>query len=113
MKYSHGNELTAGTDNTIITVPAGCDLIVTYLYIKNKGSGSKDIDATWNHSGSSTEFIKGKGLNAKETLTFGGEAGAFLVMKEGDTLVLTPETNSEFVSILSFELLPATPRLHF
>ncbi len=113
MKYSHGDELTAGTDNTIITVPAGCDLIVTYLYIKNKGAGSKDIDATWNHSGSSTEFMKGKGLNAKEILTFGGEAGAFLVMKEGDTLVLTPEASSEFVSLLSFELLPATPRLNF
>ena len=33
--------------------------------------------------------------------------------KEGDTLTLTPEAASTFVSIVSFELIPATPRLNF
>jgi len=35
------------------------------------------------------------------------------VAKEGDTLSLTPEAASTFVSIISFELVPATPRLNF
>lgn len=113
MKFSHGDNLTAGTSNTILTAPSGYDAIVTYLFISNTTGSTKSISAKWVHSGVDIDFLSAKSLASKELLTFGGPEGAFLVMKEGDTLSLTPEAGSTFVTIVSFELVPATPRLNF
>jgi len=113
MKFSHGANLTAGSSNTILTAPAGYDAIVSYLFISNTTGSTKSIDAVWNHSGTDIDFLAAKSLSSKEILTFGGPTGAFLVMKEGDTLSLTPEAASTFVTIVSFEFVPATPRLNF
>lgn len=113
MKFSHGAALTAGTANTILTAPTGYDAIVSYLFISNTTGSTKSISAKWVHSGVDIDFLSSKNLNAAEILDFGGPEGAFLVMKEGDTMVLTPEAASTFVTIISFELVPATPRLNF
>ena len=112
MKFSHGDALTAGSANTILDVPDGYDAVVTYLFVSNTGA-TKNIDAKWTHSGVDIDFLAGKNVNGGEFLEFGGQYGEFLVAKEGDTLVLTPEAGSTFVSIISFELVPATPRLNF
>ena len=112
MKFSHGDALTAGSANHILEVPAGYDAIVTYLFISNTGS-NKSISAKWVHNGTDINFIAGKNVGADEFLEFGGDSGEFLVAKEGDTITLTPESGSTFVSIISFELVPATPRLNF
>jgi len=112
MKFSHGDALTAGSDNHILEVPTGYYAIVTYLFISNTGS-NKSIDAKWVHSGTDIDFLAGKNVSAGEFLEFGGQFGEFLIAKEGDTLTLTPESGSTFVSIISFELIPATPRLNF
>jgi len=112
MKFSHGDELTAGSANHILEVPAGYDAIVTYLFISNTGS-TKSISAKWVHSGVDIDFIAGKNVSADDFLEFGGQHGKFLVAKEGDTVTLTPEAGSTFVSIISFDLVPATPRLNF
>ena len=50
MKFSHGDALTASSANTILTVPAGYDAIVTYLFISNTTGSSKSIDARWVHN---------------------------------------------------------------
>ena len=113
MKFSHGDALTAGSSNTILDVPTGYDAIVTYLFISNTTGSSKSIDARWVHGGTNIDFLSGKNVGSKEFLKFGGQYGEFLVAKEGDTLSLTPETGSTFVSIISFELITATPRLNF
>ena len=113
MKFSHGDALTAGSSNTILDVPTGHDAIVTYLFISNTTGSSKSIDARWVHSGVNIDFLSGKNVGSKDFLEFGGQYGEFLVAKEGDTLILTPEAASTFVSIISFELIPATPRLNF
>jgi hypothetical protein len=112
MRFSHGDTLTAGSPNHILAVPAGYDAIVTYLLISNTGS-NKNISAKWVHGGVDINFIAGKNVNADEFLEFGGQSGEFLVAKEGDTITLTPEAGSTFVSIISFVLMPATPRLNF
>ena len=113
MKFSHGDALTAGSANTILDVPAGYDAIVTYLFISNVGGSSKTIDARWHSNGTTIDFVQGKNVSAGDFLTFGGESGAFLVMREGDKINLTPEAGSSFASIISFELVTATPRLNF
>ena len=113
MKFSHGDALTAGTSNTIVEAPAGYDAIVTYLYVANTGSNSKDLAGRWVHGSTNVDFLSGKSISAGDFITFGGELGAFVVLKEGDKLNLTPEASSSFASIVSFELVPATPRLNF
>ena len=113
MKFSHGDALTAGSANTILDVPAGYDAIVTYLFISNTTGSSKNLDAKWVHNGVDIDFLSGKNVGSGEFLEFGGQYGEFLVAKEGDTLSLTPESGSTFVSIISFELVTATPRLNF
>ena len=112
MKFSHGDALTAGSANHILEVPTGYDAIVTYLFISNTGN-NKSISAKWVHNGVDINFIAGKNVGADEFLEFGGDSGEFLVGKEGDTITLTPESGSTFVSIISFELITATPRLNF
>ena len=113
MKFSHGDALTAGSANTILDVPAGYDAIVTYLFISNTTGSSKSIEARWVHNSVNIDFLAGKNVGSGEFLEFGGEFGECLVGREGDTLPLTPEAASTFVSIISFELVPATPRLNF
>ena len=113
MKFSHGDALTASSANTILTVPAGYDAIITYLFISNTTGSSTNIDARWVHNSVNIDFLAGKNVGSNEFLEFGGQSGEFLVAKEGDTITLTPEAGSTFVSILSFELVPATPRLNF
>ena len=66
--------------------------------------------------GLTIDFLSDKKIFRKiadEFLEFGGQQGEFLVAKEGDTITLTPEAGSTFVSIISFELVTATPRLNF
>ena len=113
MKFSHGDALTAGSANTILNVPNGYDAVVTYLFISNTGGSTKSISAKWVHNGVDINFLGGKSVNSDSFLEFGGQYGEFLVAKEGDTLTLTPEAGSTFVSIISFELVTATPRLNF
>ena len=113
MKFSHGYALTAGSANNILTVPSGYDAVVTYLFISNTTGSSKSLSAKWVHNGVDIDFLAGKNVGAGDFLEFGGQYGEFLVAKEGDTLTLTPEAGSTFVSILSFELVTATPRLNF
>ena len=90
MKFSHGNALTAGSANTILTVPAGYDAIITYLFISNTTGSSKNIDARWVHNSVNIDFLAGKNVGSNEFLEFGGQSGEFLVAKEGDTITLTP-----------------------
>jgi len=113
MKFSHGHELTAGSSNTILEAPSGYDAVVTYLFVSNVGSGNKDFSAHWVHGAADINFVGGKNVHAGDFLTFGGEAGAWIVLKEGDKINITPEANSTFASIISFELIPTNPRLHF
>lgn len=113
MKFSHGDALTAGSSNTILDVPAGYDAVVKYLFISNTTGSSKSLSAKWVHNNVDIDFLAGKNVGSGDFLEFGGQYGEFLVAKEGDTLSLTPEAASTFVSIISFELVPATPRLNF
>jgi len=112
MKYSKIVELTAGSDNTLLMVPSGYDYVVTYLYLKNRGDSASDVSAHFVTEGNSVAFLIGKNITEKEVLDFGGLAGTFIVMKEGDSLVITPSEGSDFVFLASFEAVQATPRVN-
>lgn len=113
MKFSHGHELTAGVSNTILEAPSGYDAVVSYLFVSNTGGHNKDFAARWFHGAAEIDFLGGKNVHAGDFLTFAGETGAWVILKEGDKIDITPEAGSTFASIISFELVPATPRLNF
>ena len=46
MEYSIGKNLTAGTANTLFTVPTGYHAKVTMLLIANVGGSSKTVSGT-------------------------------------------------------------------
>lgn len=111
MKFSKGANLTAGASNTILTVPNGYDCVVTMLFIANVGGSTHSVGATW-HDGVDVTFLAGKNVSAGDYIQFGGPEGAFLVMKEGDYITITPEAGSTFSSIISFDMYTAAPRLN-
>ena len=87
MKFSHGDALTAGSANTILTVPAGYDAIITYLFISNTTGSSKNIDARWVHNSVNIDFLAGKNVGSNEFLEFGGQSGEFLVAKKNNIFI--------------------------
>ena len=101
--YSVGKNLTAGTSNTLFTVPTGYEARVTMLFISNGTGSTAGYEAAW-HDGSVITFQANKSLNDGEYDQFGGE-GAFLIMTEGDYLTVTPDAGSTFTAIVSFLLV--------
>lgn len=108
MKFSIGKVLTAGTSNTLFTVPTGYHCVVSMLFITNVGASTKSVSAAW-HDGTVITFQGSKSVNAGEHIQFGGASGFFLVMSDGDYLTVTPEASSSFNAIVSFELYPHNP----
>ena len=110
-KHSKGFNLTGGVANTLITVPTGYDVVVTYLFIANGGGSTSNVTATW-HDGVDVVFLAGKSVSSSDFIAFGGPQGAFLVMREGDYMTIEPAAGSTFSAIISYELYPAAPRLN-
>ena len=42
-----GKNLTAGSSNTVYTVPKGCKAIATLLMLSNYGGSSKSVTSSW------------------------------------------------------------------
>jgi hypothetical protein len=101
--YSVGKNLTAGTSNTLFTVPTGYEARVTMLFIANGSGSTEGYSAAW-HDGETITFQSNKSLGDGAYDQFGGE-GAFLVMTEGDYLTVTPDAGSTFTAIVSFMLV--------
>ena len=106
MKYSIGKNLTAGTANTLFTVPEGYHAEVTLLLLANTRGSSKSISGIWHEGVTSISFQGSKSVGAGEVLKFGGPPGEYLIITEGDYLSVTPEAGSTFSAIVSFDLFP-------
>lgn len=106
MEYSIGKNLTAGTANTLFTVPTGYHAKVTLLLLANTGGSSKSISGIWQEGATAISFQGSKSVGAGEVLKFGGPPGEYLIITEGDYLSITPEAGSTFSAIVSFDLYP-------
>jgi hypothetical protein len=102
-----GKNLTAGSSNTVYTVPKGCKGIATLLMLSNGGGSSKSITAVWYDSSTTTSvtIIGGKSIGAGDYVMF--DQGR-MVMDEFDELRVTPEAASTFSVIFTVELLQST-----
>jgi len=98
-----GQNLTAGSSNTVYTVPKGCKAIATLLMVSNYGGSSKSFTATWyDHSDSgSVTIVGGKSVGAGDYVIF---ADGRMVMDEYDELRVTPEASSTFSVIFTIEI---------
>jgi hypothetical protein len=98
-----GKSLTAGSSNTVYTVPKGCKAIATLLMLSNAGGNSKAISASWydKSDNTSTTIVGGKSVSAGDYLIF--DQGR-MVMDEYDELRVTPEAASTFSVIFTVEI---------
>lgn len=99
--------LTAGTSNTVYTVPKGCKAIATLLFLSNHTGSSKSITASWYDKSDNevVDIVASKSLASKEFLQF---SNGRMVMDEYDELRCTPEAGSSFSVIFTVEILQNT-----
>jgi hypothetical protein len=98
-----GKNLTAGTSNTVYTVPKGCKAIATLLFIANGGGSTASVTAVWydKSDNTTTTIVGGKSVGAGDVLQF---ADGRMVMDEYDELRITPASGSTFSVIFTVEI---------
>ena len=100
---SVGLNLTAATPTTVYTVPLGYFAKWTLMYLFNNTGSTKSIAAYWNDSSASAHVYVHNGTIAAGSYVR-MDGGAYVVMEEGDTVVLTSEAGSSFSTVCTFEL---------
>lgn len=98
-----GLNLTAGTSNTVYTVPKGCKAIATLLFLSNAGGSSKSVAADWYDSSANDDIViaGGKSIGAGDFIQL---SDGRMVMDEYDELRVTPEAGSTFSVIFTVEI---------
>ena len=102
-----GTNLTAGTSNTVYTVPKGCKAIATLLFLSNAGGSTKAISAAWYDvsAGTTIPIVGAKSLGAGDYIQF---SQGRMVMDEGDYVTATPESGATISCILTVEIIQST-----
>lgn len=100
---SVGVNLTAATATTIYTVPLGYFAKWNLMYIFNNSGSTKSVTAYWRDSSASTNiYVQNGTIAAGSYVRMDG--GAYVVLEEGDTVVMQDEAGSSFSAICTFEL---------
>ena len=96
--------LTAGSSNTVYTVPKGCKAIATLLFLSNSGGTTKAISAAVHDvsEAATVPIIGAKSLGAGDYLLF--DQGGRMVLDEFDYLTATPEAGSTMSCIFTIEI---------
>jgi len=99
-----GINLSSGVPVTVYTVPTGYYAKWLLMYLFNNGGSTKTISAYWRDSSASTNiFVYNGTIPSKDFVRQDG--GAYVVMEEGDTIVMQDEAGSNFSTICTFELI--------
>lgn len=101
---TQGGNLTAATETTIYTVPAGYYAKWNLMYVLNGSGSTKQITVVWRDASTSTDIyiLNQYGVSSKEFLKIDG--GAYMVLEAGDTVKMTSEAGSTFSYICTFEV---------
>ena len=100
---SVGVNLTSATATTIYTVPLGYFAKWTLMYLFNNSGSTKSISAYWRDSSASVDiYVYNDTIASKSYVRMDG--GAYVVLEEGDTVVMQDEAGSSFSTICTFEL---------
>lgn len=100
---SVGVNLTAATLTTVYTVPTGYFVKWNLMYLFNNTGATKTITVYWHDKSAAADiYVFNGSVNSKEYVRMDG--GAYVVLEEGDTVMMTSETGSTFSTICTFEL---------
>lgn len=103
-ELSVGKNLTPATLTTIYTVPTGYYVKWNLMYLFNGTGATKTIFAYWHDASESTNiYVFNGSVNAKEYVRMDG--GAYVVLEEGDKVMMQSEAGSTFSTICTFELI--------
>ena len=100
---SVGLNLVAGALTTVYTVPTGYWVKWNLMYLFNNSGSTKICAAYWHDScaGSNIYVMNGSVANGDFVRQDGG---AYVVLEEGDTVMMQSEAGSSFSTICTFEL---------
>lgn len=100
---SVGLNLTAATATTVYTVPTGYFAKWNLMYLFNNSGSTKSITVYWRDSSASVNIYVHNGTIAAGSYVR-MDGGAYVVLEEGDTVVMQEEAGSSFSTICTFEL---------
>ncbi len=100
---SVGLNLTSGTPVTVFTVPTGYWAKWNLMYIFNNSGSTKSVSAYWRDASTSTNIYVQNGTIAAGSYVR-QDGGAYVVLEEGDYIVMQDEAGSSFSTICTFEL---------
>ena len=100
---SIGLNLSSGTAVTVYTVPTGYYAKWNLMYLFNNSGSTKSISVYWRDSSASTDIYVHNGTIAAGSYAR-QDGGAYVVLEEGDTIVMQDEAGSSFSTICTFEL---------
>ncbi len=101
---SVGLNLSSGTAVTVFTVPVGYYAKWNLMYLFNNSGSTKSISVYWRDSSTSTNIYVHNGTIAAGSYAR-QDGGAYVVLEEGDTVVMQDEVGSSFSTICTFELV--------
>jgi hypothetical protein len=99
-----GMNLSSGVPVTVYTVPTGYYAKWILMYLFNNGGSTKNISVYWRDASASANIYVQNGSIAGGGFVRQNEA-AYVVMEEGDTIVMQDEAGSNFSTICTFELI--------
>jgi hypothetical protein len=98
-----GLNLTANTLTTVYTVPTGYYAKWNLMYLFNNSGSTKSIAVYWtDHSATADIYVHNGTIAAGNYVRQDG--GAYVVMEEGDKVMMQSEAGSTFSTICTFEL---------
>ena len=104
MKHTIGKNLTAGTANTMFTVPPGYKAAVELLFISNLDANNKTVSAFWRHINGGTTDIDIIDTYPMASHTYIQFSNGILIMQSGDSFIITPEAGATQSALITFDL---------
>lgn len=100
---SIGLNLAANTLTTVYTVPKGYWAKWNLMYLFNTSGSTKSISAYWDDASTSAHIYVYNGTIANANYVR-MDGGAYVVLEEGDKVMMQSEAGSTFSTICTFEL---------
>lgn len=99
-----GLNLVAGSLTTVYTIPLGYYAKWNLMYLFNGTGSTKTMTMYWHDASTATDIyiLNANPINSKDYYRIDG--GAYVVMEEGDKVVMQSEAASSFSTICTFEL---------
>jgi hypothetical protein len=104
-EQSVGLNLTANTLTTVYTVPTGYYAKWNLMYLLNGTGSTKAMTVYWTDTSASINIYVLNSYNITSKEFFKMDGGAYVVLEEGDKVMMQSETGSSFSTICTFELI--------